>query len=40
MFTSGSENPHNVERVTEGTRFAITVSFTCDAKLAINDLQS
>lgn len=41
MFTSGSENPHAVERVMEGTRFAITVSFTCDAKLAIDDsLQS
>lgn len=37
MFTSGSENPHAVERVLEGTRFAITVSFTCDTKLAIDD---
>lgn len=37
MFTSGSENPHAVERVIDGTRFAITVSFTCDEKLAISD---
>ncbi|XP_045604667.1 2-oxoglutarate and iron-dependent oxygenase domain-containing protein 3 isoform X2 [Procambarus clarkii] len=36
-FTSGSENLHYVERVTSGTRFAITVSFTCDPKHAIND---
>lgn len=41
MFTSGSENPHAVERVTEGVRFAITVSFTCDSKVSISDsLQS
>ncbi|XP_057664661.1 2-oxoglutarate and iron-dependent oxygenase domain-containing protein 3-like [Diorhabda carinulata] len=37
MFTSGSENPHYVERVTEGLRFAITISFTCDATKAILD---
>ncbi|KAG5885208.1 hypothetical protein JTB14_012231 [Gonioctena quinquepunctata] len=37
MFTSGSENPHFVERVTEGIRFAITVSFTCDSSKAIQD---
>lgn len=37
MFTSGAENPHFVERVTVGTRFAITVSFTCDKSKAIND---
>lgn len=37
MFTSGAENPHAVERVSDGTRFAITVSFTCDSKLAISD---
>ncbi|XP_054167476.1 2-oxoglutarate and iron-dependent oxygenase domain-containing protein 3-like [Oppia nitens] len=36
-FTSGSENEHYVERVTSGTRFAITVSFTCDPKYAISD---
>ncbi|CAG2171379.1 unnamed protein product [Oppiella nova] len=38
-FTSGSENEHFVERVTSGTRFAITVSFTCDPKFAIKDPQ-
>ncbi|XP_049810913.1 2-oxoglutarate and iron-dependent oxygenase domain-containing protein 3-like [Schistocerca nitens] len=37
MFTSGSENVHYVEPVTSGTRFAITVSFTCDKKFAISD---
>ncbi|CAG9862187.1 unnamed protein product [Phyllotreta striolata] len=37
MFTSGYENPHFVERVQEGSRFAITVSFTCDATKAIQD---
>ncbi|CAH1155618.1 unnamed protein product [Phaedon cochleariae] len=37
MFTSGSENPHYVERVTKGSRFAITVSFTCDSSKAIKD---
>jgi predicted 2-oxoglutarate/Fe(II)-dependent dioxygenase YbiX len=39
MFTSGSENPHSVERVTSGTRFAITVSFTCDQTKSIQDPQ-
>ncbi|KAL8588056.1 hypothetical protein ACOMHN_012094 [Nucella lapillus] len=37
FFTSGSENPHFVERLTEGVRFAITVSFTCDPAQAIAD---
>ncbi|KAF7278472.1 hypothetical protein GWI33_008376 [Rhynchophorus ferrugineus] len=37
MFTSGAENPHFVERVTEGERFAITISFTCDPSKSIND---
>ncbi|GLH14975.1 hypothetical protein R5R35_008979 [Gryllus longicercus] len=36
MFTSGSENTHFVERVSAGTRYAITVSFTCDQKHAIS----
>ncbi|CAL4064549.1 unnamed protein product, partial [Meganyctiphanes norvegica] len=36
-FTSGSENLHHVEKVTRGTRFAITISFTCDPKHAIKD---
>lgn len=37
FFTSGAENPHFVEPVISGTRFAITVSFTCDPKAAIAD---
>lgn len=37
MFTSGAENPHFVERVTEGERFAITISFTCDRTKQIKD---
>lgn len=36
-FTSGSENPHFVEKVTSGTRHALTVSFTCDPNYAIGD---
>lgn len=36
-FTSGAENPHYVERVSSGTRYALTVSFTCDPKFAIKD---
>ncbi|XP_071478176.1 2-oxoglutarate and iron-dependent oxygenase domain-containing protein 3-like [Diadema antillarum] len=35
FFTSGSENTHYVEKVSRGTRYAITVSFTCDKKHAI-----
>lgn len=37
FFTSGSENPHHVEQVTSGERYAITISFTCDPKKAIKD---
>lgn len=37
FFSSGSENLHRVERVTWGTRYAITVSFTCDPAHAIAD---
>ena len=37
FFTSGSENEHFVEKVKGGTRFAITVSFTCDKQFAISD---
>nr|XP_015926627.1 2-oxoglutarate and iron-dependent oxygenase domain-containing protein 3 isoform X2 [Parasteatoda tepidariorum] len=36
-FTSGAENPHHVEQVKSGSRYAITVSFTCDPKQAIAD---
>ncbi|KAM4692500.1 2-oxoglutarate and iron-dependent oxygenase domain-containing protein 3 [Rhinophrynus dorsalis] len=37
FFTSGSENLHRVEKVNWGTRYAITISFTCDPKHAIED---
>ncbi|KAG9350361.1 hypothetical protein JZ751_026716 [Albula glossodonta] len=37
FFSSGSENLHRVEKVWWGTRFAITVSFTCDPDHAIAD---
>lgn len=36
-FTSGWENPHQVERVSSGVRYALTVSFTCDSSQAIAD---
>jgi hypothetical protein len=34
-FPSGAENPHHVARVTEGTRYALTVAYTCDARQGI-----
>nr|XP_006816339.1 PREDICTED: 2-oxoglutarate and iron-dependent oxygenase domain-containing protein 3-like [Saccoglossus kowalevskii] len=37
LFTSGSENLHYVEKVSSGTRYAITVSFTCNDKHAIEN---
>ncbi|XP_074475256.1 2-oxoglutarate and iron-dependent oxygenase domain-containing protein 3 [Sebastes fasciatus] len=37
FFSSGTENLHRVEKVTWGTRYAITVSFTCDPAHAISD---
>ncbi|XP_066520567.1 urotensin-2 receptor 2 [Hoplias malabaricus] len=37
FFSSGSENLHRVEKVEWGTRYAITVSFTCDPDHAIED---
>ncbi|XP_028845558.1 2-oxoglutarate and iron-dependent oxygenase domain-containing protein 3 [Denticeps clupeoides] len=37
FFSSASENLHRVEKVTWGTRYAITVSFTCDPEHAIAD---
>ncbi|CAL1615219.1 unnamed protein product [Knipowitschia caucasica] len=37
FFSSGSENLHRVEKVTWGTRYAITVSFTCDPAYGISD---
>ncbi|XP_037522755.1 2-oxoglutarate and iron-dependent oxygenase domain-containing protein 3 [Rhipicephalus sanguineus] len=36
-FTSGSENPHFVEKVDKGIRYALTVSFSCDPSKAIRD---
>ncbi|XP_056627596.1 urotensin-2 receptor 2 [Triplophysa dalaica] len=37
FFSSGSENLHLVEKVNWGTRYAITVSFTCDPEFAIDN---
>lgn len=39
MFTSGSENYHYVEKVTDGVRYAMTVAFSCDKKYEINELK-
>lgn len=36
-FTSGIENKHFVEPVTGGTRYALTMGFTCDKTKAIAD---
>jgi len=36
-FTSGVENRHHVEPVTGGTRYALTMGFTCDKDKAIRD---
>ena len=35
LFSSGSEHPHRVTRVTSGTRLAITIAFTCDEEAGI-----
>ncbi|KAG9467869.1 hypothetical protein GDO78_014136 [Eleutherodactylus coqui] len=37
FFTSGSENLHRVEKVSWGTRYAITISFTCNPDHSIMD---
>lgn len=37
FFSSGSENLHRVEKVAWGTRYAITVSFTCDPDHGIDN---
>ncbi|XP_040187078.1 2-oxoglutarate and iron-dependent oxygenase domain-containing protein 3 [Rana temporaria] len=37
FFTSGSENLHRVEKVSWGTRYAITISFTCNPEHGIED---
>ena len=39
MFTSGGENLHYVEKVTDGIRYALTIAFTCDVEKAIPDPQ-
>lgn len=36
FFTSGSENRHLVEKVTNGQRFALTIPFTCDRNKVAN----
>ncbi|XP_046389363.1 2-oxoglutarate and iron-dependent oxygenase domain-containing protein 3-like [Ischnura elegans] len=38
IFTSGSENLHQVERVKSGVRYALTLSFTCNPDAAIEDI--
>ncbi|XP_007957983.1 2-oxoglutarate and iron-dependent oxygenase domain-containing protein 3 [Orycteropus afer afer] len=37
FFTSGSENLHRVEKVRWGTRYAITIAFTCNPDHGIAD---
>lgn len=37
-FTSGSENVHAVTRVRSGTRYALTIAFTCDHSKAVQEL--
>ncbi|XP_014386733.1 PREDICTED: 2-oxoglutarate and iron-dependent oxygenase domain-containing protein 3, partial [Myotis brandtii] len=37
FFTSGSENLHRVERVHWGTRYAVTIAFTCNPDHSIAD---
>lgn len=37
LFTSGAEHPHRVTQVTTGVRLALTVAFTCDRSMAIDD---
>uniref|UniRef100_A0AC11CQW5 2-oxoglutarate and iron dependent oxygenase domain containing 3 n=1 Tax=Ovis aries TaxID=9940 RepID=A0AC11CQW5_SHEEP len=37
FFTSGSENLHRVEKVHWGTRYAITIAFTCNPDHGISD---
>jgi len=37
VFTSGHENPHHVERVSDGIRYAFTMGFTCNSEFKIDD---
>lgn len=34
VFTSDSENPHRVDKVSQGVRIALTAAFTCDMEKA------
>merc|ERR1712146_826097 len=36
MFTSAAENSHYLKRVREGTRWVVTMSFTCDEEQAVD----
>jgi len=36
-FTSGAENPHRVEKISSGVRYAFTMGFTCNPNAKIND---
>lgn len=36
-FFSGAENTHFIENVLSGTRYAMTVPFTCDEKFALKE---
>ncbi len=36
-FTSGEESLHYTERVTEGTRLALTIGFTCNPEHSVID---
>ena len=40
MFTSGSENPHKVNKVTKGKRRALITAFTCDPKQSLGSFAS
>lgn len=40
VFTSGSEHPHRVSRVTGGTRWAMTTAFACGASQSGRDSSS
>lgn len=37
FFTSGSENLHRVEKVHWGTRYAVTIAFSCNPDHGIAD---
>lgn len=39
MFSSGHENVHRVDRVTDGVRYALTIAFTCNQARAAKPLK-